>query len=294
MSAARFIYGHHFYILMLCTDFAAFLFMCRQLCVKMSYMNERNILLKIAYDGTNFSGWQRQSGARTVCGELEEVLAEVCGIEVTLEGCSRTDAGVHALGQTASFLLNSGIPTERIVRAVNDRVYRERFGRCGEIEILEAREMPPEFHARFSSKGKRYIYRIRNAEKPDIFLRDYCFQIEEPLDIEAMKLAAGFIVGRQDFACFQSAGGTPRENTVRTVFEIDLKRSEQMPEMIEIAVAGDGFLYNMVRIICGTLVETGLGRRAPREMEDIIASRDRSRAGLTAPPGGLYLKEVFY
>ena len=268
--------------------------MSRHLYAKMGYMNERNIFLKIAYDGRDFSGWQRQSNARTVCGELEEALADICGAEITLEGCSRTDAGVHALGQTASFLLDSGIPTERIARAVNDRVYRGRFGKCGEIEVLEVREMPPDFHARFSSKGKRYIYKIRNAEKADVFLRDYCFQLDELLDIEAMKVAAGFVVGTQDFACFQSAGGTPRESTVRTVFEVELSRSERAPEMIEIAVAGDGFLYNMVRIICGTLVEVGLGRRAPQEMEDIIASKDRGRAGRTAPPGGLYLKEVFY
>lgn len=254
-------------------------------------MADRNIFIKIAYDGTNFSGWQRQRNARTVCGELEQALSRVCGQEISLNGCSRTDAGVHALGQTASFSLGPGIPTERIKKAANDCLAKDRLERVGEIEILEVREMPESFHARYSSLGKRYVYKLRNADSPDIFKRTRYYQITRPLDVEAMKKAASYIVGTHDFACFQTAGGTPRETTVRTVYDLEIL---QDGEYITLSISGDGFLYNMVRIIAGTLVEVGQGRRTAESLEETIASCDRSKAGHTAPPQGLYLKEVFY
>ena len=254
-------------------------------------MTERNIFIKIAYDGTNFSGWQRQRNARTVCGELEAALSRVCGQEVSLNGCSRTDAGVHALGQTATFSLGPGIPAERIKKAVNDCLAKDKLERVGEIEVLEVREMPEGFHARYNSKGKRYIYKLRNADSPDIFKRTRYYQTSRPLDVEAMRKAASYIVGTHDFACFQTAGGTPRETTVRTVYELELLRDG---EYITVSIAGDGFLYNMVRIIVGTLVEVGQGRRTAESVAETIESKDRGKAGHTAPPQGLYLKEVFY
>ena len=161
----------------------------------------------------------------------------------------------------------------------------------GEIEILDVKEMPEGFHARYSAKGKEYLYKIRNAESPDIFKRTRYYQIAQPLDVEAMRRAAGHIIGTHDFACFQTAGGTPRETTVRTIWALDLL---QDGEYITVSIKGDGFLYNMVRIIVGTLVEVGLGRRDADELTDIIESKDRGRAGHTAPPQGLYLKEVYY
>ena len=255
-------------------------------------MATRNIFLKIAYDGTGFHGWQRLPGKKTVCGCVEEALTRVLGREVKIDGCSRTDAGVHALGQTATLLLEDhGIPTERIKKALNDCLITQKREGVGEIEILEAKEMPEGFHARYSAKGKQYIYKIRNAESPDLFKRTRYYQVRQPLDVDAMRKAAAIIVGTHDFACFQTAGGTPRETTVRTVWALDIL---QDGEYITVSIKGNGFLYNMVRIIVGTLVEVGLGKKDASELSDIIASKDRGRAGHTAPPQGLYLKEVYY
>ena len=272
----------------------------------------KNILLTIAYDGTGFSGWQRQPEARTVCGELESLLSELGGSPVQLNGCSRTDAGVHARGQRASFLWDSAIPTDRLARVMNDRLAADRLEGVGEIRILDAREMPEGFHARFDSKGKRYIYRIRarfGDRGPDIFARNYCYQVRDWLDTDAMKAAAAQILGTRDFKCFEAAGSTPRESTVRTIYRLDVdilptgepSEAAKLSPMggpglqdIAISIEGDGFLYNMVRIITGTLVEAGQGKRSPESIAETIASRDRSKAGHTAPPQGLYLDEIFY
>jgi len=254
-------------------------------------IEEKNILLTIAYDGTGFFGWQRQPHARTVCGELERLLSDICGFPVELFGASRTDAGVHALGQSASFSGRMGIPAEGVARAVNDALSQNRLERIGEIQIVSALEKPPGFHARYDATGKRYRYRIRNARKADLFLRKYCYQVTEPLDVNAMKTAADFLVGEQDFRCFLSAGGNPQKTTVRRIENCSVEKKE---DEILLSVSGNGFLYHMVRNITGTLVEIGAGKRPPEEMKQILESRDRSRAGHTAPPQGLYLEEVFY
>ncbi len=286
----------------------------------------KNILLKIAYDGTGFSGWQRQPNARTVCGELEALLTEICGCPVQLNGCSRTDAGVHARGQMASFKADCTVPADRLARVMNDRLAKDRLEGVGEIRIADAREMPEDFHARFDSKGKRYIYKIRagwgsqgtscsgnfdlsggsDPCGPDVFLRNYCYQVKDRLDIGAMRAAAAQIVGTHDFKCFEAAGSTPRESTVRTIYRLDIDCKDVSPaeapgqdggpvlQDIAIRIEGDGFLYNMVRIITGTLVETGLGKRSADSISNAITSKDRSKAGHTAPPQGLYLDEVFY
>lgn len=255
---------------------------------------ERNILLTIEYDGTDFSGWQRQPGVRTVQGQLEQVLSKVCAMEVSLNGTSRTDAGVHALGQRASFKGDFGIPTERIMVAVNNLLCggMNARARASDVRLCDVREMPLDFHARFDSKGKKYRYLIRNSNDMSVFSRNYCYQVKSPLDLEAMTKAAAFIQGTHDFACFQSAGGTPRETTVRTVYDLKVKRDGE--ENIAIEISGDGFLYNMVRIITGTLVEVGQGKRRPEDIQAVIESRDRRKAGHTAPPEGLYLVEVYY
>lgn len=257
---------------------------------------EKNILLTIEYDGSEFSGWQRQPECRTVQGVLEQALSQVTGHPIWLNGTSRTDAGVHALGQRASFCGEWGIPTEKIPLAVNHRIAGHgggigKIGRVGDVRILSAEEKPLDFHARFNARGKLYRYMIRNGEAADIFLRKYRYQICEPLDVAAMEKAGKFIEGTHDFLCFQASGSAPRQTTVRTIHRLNIFRHQQD---VIIEVAGDGFLYNMVRIIAGTLVEVGLGRRRPEELERIIESRDRRRAGHTAPPEGLYLVEVFY
>ncbi|MDR1815346.1 MAG: tRNA pseudouridine(38-40) synthase TruA [Clostridiales Family XIII bacterium] len=254
----------------------------------------RNVLLTIAYDGTGFSGWQRQPERRTVQGELERVLAHVTGTEILLNGTSRTDAGVHALGQRASFAGEYGIPAERIPVAVNNLLE--------DIRVLAAEEVPAAFHARFDATGKTYLYRIGISDGSaaptmngrvfrDLFLRNYFYWLQETPDVGKMEAAARFLTGTHDFAAFQAAGGTPRESTVRTVRDIVIIKEGNN---IDIEITGDGFLYNMVRILVGTLVETGLGRRAPEDAARVLASGDRRNAGHTAPPQGLYLKEVFF
>ena len=255
----------------------------------------RNILLTIEYDGTRFCGWQRQPNARTVQGEIEAALTKLIGREILIDGTSRTDAGVHANGQQASFALeDSGIPTDRIAKALNDILAFDKLEGIGDIKILKAEEKPEGFHARYSAKGKRYIYRIYNASEKSPFRRSQFYQIAESLDLDAMKKAAAFIIGTHDFKSFETSGSTVHESTVRTITRLDIEHSKQDSKMIEVSIEGDGFLYNMVRIIVGTLVEVGLHKKTPAEIEKIINAKDRSQAGHTAPPQGLYLDEVFY
>lgn len=256
----------------------------------------RNILLTISYDGTPFSGWQRQPERETVQGEIEKALSVLCATPICINGTSRTDAGVHALGQRASFSGGFAIPTENLKFAMNNML-------PGSIRIVKVEEKPLDFHARFDCKGKTYIYKIVNSKEKDPFRRNFCYYVERNLDTEAMREAAEYIVGTHDFACFQAAGGEERETTVRTIFDIKILskcRSDngnfegKEEEEIEIHVSGDGFLYNMVRIIAGTLVDVGLGKISSKEIDKIIDSKDRTKAGHTAPAKGLYLAEIYY
>ncbi len=251
----------------------------------------KNVLLTVEYDGTNFSGWQRQPGRRTVQGELERVLSILCKQEISIQGTSRTDAGVHAFGQRAAFRGEFGIPTERIPIAANHLLAGEGPFAVGDVRIREAKEVPPEFHPRFDAKGKKYIYKIRNAPHPDVMGRNYCYQIEKPLDLHALEQASAHLVGEQDFASFMAAGGNVPESTVRTIYSARWRKES---DTIIFEVKGNGFLYNMVRIIVGTLVDTGLGKIEPDGMKGIIQSKNRQRAGHTAPPNGLYLEEVYF
>jgi tRNA pseudouridine38-40 synthase len=261
-------------------------------------MMKRNILITIEYDGSAFHGWQIQPEARTVQGELEKALSRVCGERVSLNGTSRTDAGVHALGQAASFTGDFGIPADRVPIAANDLL--------DDVRILTATEVPEDFHARFDAKGKTYLYRIAIGARPDIFLRNYRYLLNDCPNKGKMEVAARCITGTRDFAAFRSAGGAGSAkgegsaDTVRTITDIDIAekdaadtKGEGIREM-DIRVTGDGFMYNMVRIIVGTLVETGLGARSPESAADIIESRDRRNAGHTAPAAGLYLEQVYF
>ena len=278
---------------------------------------EKNILLTIEYDGSVFHGWQRQPEALTVQGILEEALSTVCGKPVEINGTSRTDAGVHAYGQRASFKGDFGIPTERIAYAVNNALLSDKWGEAaGAVRILKAEDVSPDFHARFDSKGKTYVYKIYNMPEMDVFRRNYCHHIPDELDVEAMQQAAKLIEGTHDFKCFEAAGGQERETTVRTISGITVERGNRTGSgaeragdgsdaeraeggrgedgYVNIRVTGDGFLYNMVRIITGTLAEVGLGKRSPEEMTEIIEGKDRTKAGHTAPPQGLYLEQIYY
>ena len=281
----------------------------------------RNLLLTIEYDGTGFSGWQRQPGKRTVQGELERVLSILCAQEITVDGTGRTDAGVHALGQCATFSGEFGIPTERLMTAANDLLAKNRMI-GGDVRITSVREVPQGFHARFSAKGKQYLYRIRCAQEMPVFLRNYRYHVKTPLNVEAMEQALKAFEGTHDFAGFMAAGSNLRGSTVRMIHQAELtvrsarsgsamrrdcrKACEgQVSEAqdpreicgscdIEISLRGDGFLYNMVRIIAGTLVDVGVGRIRAEDIPEIIDSCDRSRAGHTAPPQGLYMAEVYF
>jgi tRNA pseudouridine38-40 synthase len=266
----------------------------------------RNVLIEIEYDGSGFSGWQTQPGTRTVQGELTRALSVVCGEEVRLNGTSRTDAGVHAYGQAASFTGDFKIPAERIPVASNNLL--------DDIKIINARDMPPEFHARFNAKGKTYLYRIAVSEPgvtPDIFLRNYRWQIaaqneiasdEKPklLDAEKMRKAATALIGTHDFSSFRSSGGNPNANPVKTITDITIEefagfdtRGKSQTEY-EIRITGDGFLYNMVRIIVGTLAEIGLNKRTSESIIETLAAKDRSFAGPTAPAAGLWLARIYF
>lgn len=255
---------------------------------------KRNILITIEYDGTGFSGWQRQPDQRTVQGTLEDALSKVCDTPVEIDGVSRTDAGVHALGQRATFSGDFGIPTDRIQVAANNLLAGGAASstKDSDVRIVNVQEVPESFHARFDATGKKYRYKIRNTEDMPVFYRNYRYHIKTPLDIEAMNDAAALLNGTHDFACFQAAGGNPRQTTVRTISDIFVAEGKDGDVILE--VTGDGFLYNMVRIITGTLVEVGQGRIAPEKMIEILDSADRQMAGHTAPPQGLYLVEVYY
>ncbi len=289
----------------------------------------KNIFLTVEYDGTNFHGWQRQPGMRTVQGRLEEALSSILGQPITVEGTGRTDAGVHALGQCATFQADFTLPVDRLMMVLNHRLSGGKHSEgTSDVRVTSLREAEPGFHARFSCKGKKYIYRILAGEGANVFERNYCYQLKERLDVEAMRKAAAYVVGTHDFKCFQSAGGEEKETTVRTVQSLEvfcdepgsgggprtgighgaepgepgsggLANAEQSAgaggrQDIRIEIVGDGFLYNMVRIIAGTLVETGKGKRPPELMKQVVESCDRTLAGHTAPPQGLYLAEVYF
>ena len=275
-------------------------------------------MLTIRYDGSAFHGWQRQPDKRTVQGTLEEALSKFCDQKITIDGTSRTDAGVHAYGQRASFKGDFGIPTDKIKLAVNNYLQggMNQLSQTQDVEIIDVKEMPLSFHARFDSKGKTYRYVISNEAEPDIFRRNYAYFVREKLNIDLMREGAKYIVGTHDFKSFEASGSQERETTVRTVSELTIERSfglrpqddmiatsgqyrnchsERSEESdIIIEITGDGFLYNMVRIIVGTLVEVGLEKKKPEDVKNIIEKKDRTFAGHTAPAAGLYLKEIYY
>jgi tRNA pseudouridine38-40 synthase len=254
----------------------------------------KHLLLTITYDGAGFHGWQRQPGQRTVQGELERVLSILCKEEITIAGASRTDAGVHAYGQRAGFSGDFGIPVEKLALAANRLMDKD-------VRILEVLEVSEGFHPRFDATGKTYIYKIRNSREPDVMMRNFHYHVEKPLNLTAMQEAATYLAGEQDFRSFLAAGGKEPETTVRRITSAEcyldescVPRGTDTEQNVVFEVTGSGFLYNMVRIITGTLVEIGLGKRSPADMKMIIDGRDRRRAGHTAPPQGLYLKEVYY
>ena len=246
-------------------------------------MEKRNVKLTIMYDGTFYHGFQRQKNGITIQQCLEEAIKKITSEESTVTGCGRTDAGVHALNYTANFFTSSPISSERLPFALNAML-------PDDIRVFGAEDAEPDFHARYSAKEKTYAYKIVNLPFSNVFLSKYSWFYPGKLDIEKMKKCAGYIVGKHDFASFMAAG-SPVLSTVRTISSLEIWEKDGI---IDIEVTADGFLYNMVRIIVGTLVYAGCGKIDPEETEDIILSRSRVRAGVTAPPEGLRLKEVIY
>ena len=243
-----------------------------------------NFKLTIEYDGTRYHGWQRQKGDRTLQGEIERALETMTGQTITLNGSGRTDAGVHAYGQTAHFTCETRLSPDVFQKGLNSLL-------DADIVIRDCREMDPGFHARFDVRGKTYHYRIRNRPLPSALERLYVWHVRRPLNPAAMAEAAGCLAGEHDFKAFEGAG-SPRTHTRRRIIQSKIVSD---PEgLVTYQVCADGFLRYMVRNIVGTLVDVGAGKTTVSEFRKILASGDRGRAGATAPPHGLYLMHVDY
>lgn len=243
----------------------------------------KRIKLVIAYDGTAYSGWQLQPGKPTIEGAINDALHTLTGERIAVIGASRTDAGVHAMGNVAVFDTGSPIPAEKFSYALNDRL-------PGDIRIISSEETAPDFHPRRTVSRKTYEYRILNSHIALPVMRLYTHFVHYRLDLEAMKSAASYLTGCHDFTSFCSVR-TQTVDNIRTIYNIDINRTE---DIITIRVTGNGFLYNMVRIIAGTLIDAGRGLYPPERVRDILNARDRRLAGPTAPPQGLFLMNIEY
>lgn len=244
---------------------------------------KKRICLTVAYDGTAYCGFQVQKNGRTIEGELNRALKELTGEQIRVTGASRTDAGVHGLCNRAVFDTASRIPGEKFSYALNQRLPED-------IRVQKSEEVAADFHPRHCTSRKTYEYHIWNAPFPNPVKRLYAYFTYVPLDVEKMRRAAAYLVGEHDFVSFCSAG-SQAETTVRTIYDLTVEKNK---EEIVIRVTGSGFLYNMVRIIAGTLLEAGSGRMEPEGMEEILGARERSAAGPTAPACGLILTEIRY
>ena len=243
----------------------------------------KNIKLIIEYDGTNYYGWQKQNDKVTIQGTLEEAVRNLTKEENEVIGCSRTDSGVHARGFVASFKTESTVPPHKFREAINYRL-------PDDIVVLSSEEVSEDFHPRYLAKGKTYEYTIYNNLVPTALNRAFSYHYKYPLDIESMKEACNFFKGTHDFKAFRSEGSSVK-TTVRTIYDLNIKTEG---DFIKISVSGDGFLYNMVRIIVGTLINVGRGKTDATDIINIINKKDRTLAGDCVPPNGLILKEVYY
>lgn len=242
-----------------------------------------NILLMVAYDGTNYYGWQRQNGQMTVQQRLEDALSQLYKKDITVRGSSRTDTGVHCRGQGALYKTEQYIPIDRLPYAVNAFLPND-------IVVNAAYEVDDSFHPQYSVIDKTYEYKIYNAPFRDPMLINYTEFTHYTLDLDKMRAACKYFIGEHDFKAF-CASGSDAKTTVRTIYELSVSKNENI---ITIKVRGNGFLYNMVRIIAGTLLYVGLNKIAPDEIEGIITGCDRTKAGKTLSPNGLTLMEVNY
>ena len=245
----------------------------------------RNFKIILQYEGTRYQGWQRQdSTGNTIQGKLEAILGKMTGLGfVQVDGSGRTDSGVHALGQVANFKIDTEMTKEQIMDYINQYLPED-------IGVISIDEMPERFHSRLNAKGKTYRYRIWNSPLPCVFERKYVHVIADKLDVDAMKKAASYFVGKHDFKAFTS-NKKSKKSTVRTIESIAIERNGN--ELV-LTYNGDGFLYHMVRILTGTLIEVGLGKRSPESIPELLEYGTRDMAGELAPAKGLCLVEVRY
>ena len=243
----------------------------------------RNIKLTIEYDVKDFNGWQKQPTKLNIQGEIERAIEQITGEKVDLIASGRTDAGVHSLGQIANFKTESKLPIEKFPVALNSKLKKS-------IRIQNAEEVEENFHSRYSCKQKTYRYIINNSKEGSAIYRNLEYHMPIKLDIKSMEKAIKYFEGEHDFKGFK-ASGTSSKNSVRKIYKAEIKKDG---DRILIELTGSGFLYNMVRIIAGTIVEVGLGKIKPEDIPNIIESKDRTKAGKTLPPYALYLVKVEY
>lgn len=243
----------------------------------------RRIMLVVAYEGTHYHGWQLQPNGITIEGVLNEALGRLLGEEIVVIGASRTDAGVHSYGNVAVFDTNTRIPAEKLAYALNQRLPED-------IVVQSSCEVAPDFHPRHCESRKTYEYRILNRKMPLPMRRRDTYFYYYDLDVERMQQAAELLTGEHDFKSFCATAAVV-ETTVRTIYELRVSRED---DVIAIRVTGSGFLYNMVRIIAGTLIEVGAGKRSPESIREILEARDRAAAGPTAPAHGLTMIGIAY
>ena len=243
----------------------------------------KNFVLNLRYDGTLYHGWQIQKNGVTVCEKVTEAVEKITGETVDITGCSRTDAGVHALSYICNFKSETRVPADKLRFAVNTKLPED-------IRVLESYTAGDDFHSRFSAKSKTYIYKSYHSESHDPFLRNYAYLFGYDTDLDKMKRAAEHFIGTHDFSAFRTIGSS-QKTTVRTVNSLEVRQNDGITEF---EINANSYLYNMVRIISGTLLYVGCGRIDADEVPDIIRSGDRRRAGITAEPCGLYLKKIYY
>ncbi|MBQ7933765.1 MAG: tRNA pseudouridine(38-40) synthase TruA [Lachnospiraceae bacterium] len=244
----------------------------------------RNIRLLLQYEGTRYQGWQKQvSTDNTLQGKMETLLTRMCGEPIEVHASGRTDAGVHAKGQVAHFHTDSTMSVEEMHRYINQYLPED-------VAVLQVSEAAPRFHSRLNATGKKYAYQIINSEVPDVFLRRYAWQYPEQLDVVALRQAAAYLLGEHDFRAFTSLKKT-KKSTVRTIHEIDIAREQ---DLLVLTFRGNGFLHHMVRILVGTLVEVGSGKRSPESVQQILCKGNREDSGMLVPAKGLTLLEVYY
>ncbi|MFT4104388.1 MAG: tRNA pseudouridine(38-40) synthase TruA [Lacrimispora sp.] len=244
----------------------------------------KNYRMVLEYDGSRYDGWQKQgNSSQTIQGKIESVLERMAGVPVEVHGSGRTDAGVHALAQTANFHADVNMSEAEIKEYLNKYLPED-------IGVKSVEQASDRFHSRLNGTEKTYLYRIETGERKQVFERKYIYGLSQPLNVKEMERAASFLTGEKDFKSFCS-NKKMKKSSVRILKSIEF---EQEGSRLFIRYTGNGFLYNMVRILTGTLIEVGLGQRRAEEMKEILEAKERSAAGFTAPPEGLFLEKVFY